>query len=142
MNGVTPLDGGGEREKERERIIYLGNYSEAGSTPVAREPQIIECKLSLFSAARACRPDARIVKSSLQSAVIFREPDQGRHSQPANQLDLLGDDVTSPNWNKLPARPRFFPLILGFYAHRFLLRALIAGPQQKGERERERARRR
>lgn len=36
----------------RESIIYLGNYSEAGSTPVARGPQIIECKLSLFSATR------------------------------------------------------------------------------------------
>lgn len=43
----------------RESIIYLGNYSEAGSTPpVAREPQIIECKLSLFSAAAGrARPD-------------------------------------------------------------------------------------
>lgn len=31
-------------------IIYLGNYTEAGSTPVVREPQIIERKLSGVSA--------------------------------------------------------------------------------------------
>lgn len=42
-NGVTPLDGPAS-------IIYLGNYTEAGSTPVVREPQIIERKLLGVSA--------------------------------------------------------------------------------------------
>lgn len=55
----------------RESIIYLGNYSEAGSTPVAREPQIIECELSLFSAVRGRAGQTGIVKFSLQSAIIF-----------------------------------------------------------------------
>lgn len=48
-------------------IIYLGNYTEAGSTPVAREPQIIERHAFAVSPTTPATEQSGIVKRFLRN---------------------------------------------------------------------------
>lgn len=52
-------------------IIYLGNYSEAGSTPVARGPQIIERQAFAVSPTTPAEP-LGIVKRFLRNLLALR----------------------------------------------------------------------
>lgn len=58
----------------RESIIYLGNYSEAGSTPPRRwlaSHKLSNASFCCFRRRKGVPDQTRIVKSSLQFVVIF-----------------------------------------------------------------------